>query len=134
MNRRALLVLAALFSFALLVIIGCGGGGGSSSPTNPGGGGGPSFDLHFPATGASQSFTFTQAGTWVYHCTPHGSQTSGMRGEVVVDMGSANDSALVAVGESNTLTFSPASVSIKPGGTVRWVNESSMTNHTVTRP
>lgn len=133
MNRRALLVLAALFSIAFFVILGCGGGGGGG-PTTPGGGGGPTFDLRFPATGASQSFTFTPAGSWVYHCTPHGSQTSGMRGTVVVDAGSAIDSALVSVGESNTLTFTPATVTIKPGGTVRWVNESSMTNHTVTRP
>ena len=133
MNRRALLVLAALFSFALLVIIGCGGGGGGSNPTNPGGGG-PTFDLHFPATNASQSFTFTTNGSWAYHCTPHGTQTSGMHGEVVVAAASANDSALVIVGDNDTFTFTPSSVTIKTGGTVRWVNESSMTNHTVTRP
>lgn len=130
MNRRAVLVLAALFSFPVVVVIGCGGGGSKS--TNPGGGAGPSFDLRFPATGASQSFTFTPAGTWDYHCTPHGN--SGMTGTVVVDMGSSNDSALVTVGPSNSLTFSPSSVTIKPGGSVRWVNASSMTNHTVTRP
>lgn len=132
MNRRALLVLAALFTFTFAVILGCGGGGSKS--TNPGGGGGPSFNLTFPATGTSRSFTFTPAGSWVYYCAAHGSPTSGMRGTVVVDMGSSNDSALVTVGPSNTLTFSPASVTIKPGGSVRWVNASSMTNHTVTRP
>ena len=132
MTRRAFLVLAALFSFAFVVIIGCGGGGGSN-PTNPGGGG-PTFNLTFPATGASQSLVFNDAGSWVYHCTPHGTATSGMRGTVVVDAGSANDSALVTGGPSNTLTCDPTSVTIKPGGRVRWFNESSMTNHTVTRP
>lgn len=129
MNRRALFVLAALFSLAIVVIIGCGSGGGGG-PTNPGGG--PTFDLRFPATGVSRTFTFTTDGSWAYRCTPHAS--SGMQGTVVVSAGSMNDSVLVTVGPSNTLTFSPASVTIKTGGTVRWVNASSMTNHTVTRP
>jgi plastocyanin len=129
MNRRALLVLAALFSLVFVVIIGCGGGGSKS--TNPGGGG-PSFNLTFPATGTSRSFTFPTDGSWAYHCTPHAS--SGMQGTVVVNSSSMNDSALVTVGPSNSLTFSPATVTIKTGGTVRWVNASSMTNHTVTRP
>lgn len=133
MNRRALFALAALWSSAFLLIAGCGGGGGGG-PTSPGGGGtpDPAFDLRFPATGASQSFTFAKDGTWDYVCTPHAG--SGMEGTVVVNAGSANDSALVTIGPSNTLTFSPASVTIKTGGTVRWVNASNMTNHTVTRP
>lgn len=132
MNRRALLALAVLSSTASLLLAGCGGGGGSG-PTNPGGTpSDPVFDLRFPATGASQSFTFTKDGTWTYVCTPHAG--SGMEGTVVVNAGAAQDSALVTVGPSNTLTFSPASVTIKTGGTVRWVNASSMTNHTVTRP
>ncbi len=133
MRRHTLPVLAALYSTAFLLIAGCGGGGGGG-PTNPGGGGTPDpvFDLRFPATGASQSFTFTKDGAWDYACTPHAG--SGMDGTVVVNAGSANDSALVTIGPSNTLTFSPASVTIKTGGTVRWVNASNMTNHTVTRP
>lgn len=131
MTRRSLVVLVALYAFAIAVIFGC-GGGGSNSTAPPGPGGGPTFDLSFPATGASRSFTFTDAGTWDYKCTPH--QGSGMTGTVVVSAGSANDSALVTVGPSNSLTFSPSSVTIKTGGTVRWVNASSMTIHTVTRP
>lgn len=131
MNRiaRSLPLGLLLLAIAALVIAGC--GGGSSKSTSPGGGG-PTFDMHFPATGSSQQFTFTTAGTWAYHCTPH--QGSGMTGTVVVDMSAGSDSALVQVGPSNTLTFSPSSVSIKPNGHVRWVNASSMTNHTVTRP
>ena len=131
MTRRAILVVGSLFTLTLAVIAGC--GGGSSKSTNPGGGGGgPSFDLHFPATNASQQFTFADAGTWGYHCTPH--QGSGMTGTVVVDAGSANDSALVQVGPGDALSYSPSTVTIKPGGHVRWVNVSSMTMHTVTRP
>lgn len=130
MTRRALLVVGSLFTLALALIAGC--GGGSSKSTTPGGGGGPTFDLRFPATNASQQLAFTAAGSWDYHCTPH--QGSGMTGTVVVDAGSANDSALVTIGTGNTLTFTPSSVTIKPGGLVRWVNASNMTNHTVTRP
>lgn len=128
MNRRALIVLGVLVSFAFAVIIGCGGSGSRS--TNPGGGG-PSFNLTFPAQNVSRQFTFTTAGTWDYHCTAH----SNMDGVVVVDAGSANDSALVDVSSAGMAqTYTPSSVTIKPGGSVRWVNKSTMTNHTVTRP
>lgn len=131
MNRNGILVFLALLSTALAVVLGC--GGGSSKSTNPGGGAsGPSFDLHFPASGTSQRFDFADAGTWDYHCTPHGNQ--GMTGTVVVSAGAPVDSAFVQVGPGNALTFSPSSVSIRPGGHVRWQNVSSMTNHTVTRP
>jgi plastocyanin len=130
MNRRGLVVLASLFAlvFVVTVIMGCGGGSKSTSPPA-----GPSFDLRFPATGASQTFTFTTAGTWAYHCTPH--QGAGMTGTVTVDAGAPSDSALVNVSNgSSTLQFFPSAVSIKPNGHVRWVNASPMTNHTVTRP
>jgi VCBS repeat-containing protein len=127
MNRSALIVLGSLVSFALVVIIGC--GGGSSKSTGPGASG-PSFDFTFPATGVSHEFTFNDAGTWDYHCRNHG----GMIGAVTVSSGSAVDSVVVTVGPGNTQTFSPTPATIKVGGKVRWVNGSSMTNHTVTRP
>ncbi len=132
MNRNGIMAFLALLTLALAVVLGC--GGGSSSSTNPGGGGGggPTFDLHFPATGASQRFDFADAGTWDYHCTPHGNQ--GMTGTVAVSASASDDSAVVQVGPGNALVFSPSSVTIKPGGYVRWVNASSMTIHTVTRP
>jgi hypothetical protein len=124
MNRRAVIVLGVLLTFAVAVIIGC--GGSSSKSTNPGGGG-PTFDLRFP----SQQFTFTTAGSWDYHCSAH----NGMVGVVVVDAASLNDSALVDVSSAGMApTFTPSSVTIKPNGHVRWVNKSTMTNHTVTRP
>ena len=131
MNRRALLVLGSLFTFALVVILGCGDDGGDN-PTNPGGGGGPTFNLTFPATGTSHSFMFMDIGTWSYRCTPHSG--SGMTGTVTVNASSANDSVVVELGQGNALTFTPSAVTVKPHGIVRWVNVSSMTNHTVTRP
>lgn len=130
MNRPALVVVLSLYTFALVVVLGCGGGGGGGGPTNPGGGG-PSFNFTFPASGTSQLFTFTTAGSFTYGCTSH----SGMNGTVIVDAGAALDSAVVGVGSAGgSLSYSPSSVTIKPGGYVRWVNQSSMSNHTVTRP
>jgi plastocyanin len=136
MRLRPLLVIGGLFAVITIAIFlsSCGGGSSSTSPGTGGGGGGsgPSFDLSFPATGASRSFTFATAGTWNYQCSPHGN-CCGMTGSVVVNAGATEDSAVVTVGPGNTLSYSPATVTVKPGGTVRWVNASSATNHTVTR-
>jgi plastocyanin len=127
MTRRSLTVLGILFTFALVVIIGCGGGGSNS--TNPGPTG-PTLNFAFPATGVSHSFVFTDAGAWGYRCVAHG----GMTGTVTVAAGGL-DSVVVSVGPGNTTTFSPATTTIKVGGTVRWVLASTtMFNHTVTRP
>jgi plastocyanin len=99
---------------------------------------GPNFNLAFPtagtlaAPGTSNKLVFNDVGSWGYRCIPHGS--SGMTGTINVDAASANDSAFVQVGPGDALAFSPASVTIKPGGYVRWANVSSMTIHTVTRP
>lgn len=136
MRLRPLLVIGGLFAVITIAIFlsSCGGGSSSTSPGTGGGGGGsgPSFDLSFPATGASRSFTFATAGTWNYQCSPHGN-CCGMTGSVVVNAGATEDSAVVTVGPGNSLSYSPATVTVKPGGTVRWVNASSATNHTVTR-
>ena len=131
MHSRMLLVPA--LAIVAITLVGCGtkstspayGGGGGGTPT------GPSFNLTFPATGSSQSVTFTDIGSWAYHCTPH--QGMGMTGTVVVSASASSDSATVTVGVP-TNTFAPATVTIKPGGYVRWVNGSSVTIHTVTRP
>ena len=82
--------------------------------------------------GTSHEFVFTTVGSWNYHCIPHAS--SGMTGTIVVSASSMVDSAVVQVGPSDALVFSPASVTIKQNGKIRWVNMSSMTIHTVTRP
>jgi len=130
-----LLLLPAL-ALATLTLGSC----GSKSSTSPAGGGsgpptGPTFNLVFTAQGASQSFTFTDAGSWGYHCNPHGSL--GMTGTVVVSAAGA-DSDTVAVGVNGSggaaFVFTPSTVTIKPGGHVRWINRSTMINHTVTRP
>jgi plastocyanin len=139
MDHRRSLVLAALSAFLVTGIL-AGSCSKSTSPYGSGGGGspapgGPSFNLGFPATGASAQVTFTDAGTWPYHCAPH--QGLGMTGTVVVNASGA-DSDTVAVGVNAVgaaaFVFTPATVTIKPGGHVRWINRSSMTNHTVTRP
>ena len=92
---------------------------------------GPTFDYRFPQTGTSHARVFTEVGTWDYRCTPHAG--AGMTGSVVVDGASTTDSVLVQVGTANGFTFQPATATVKTGGTVRWVNVSAMTNHTVTR-
>ena len=142
MPRRALLVPAALFCvlIAAIVIGACskGGGGYGTTYPAPGGGGTTSFNLAFPATGASQSYTFTTAGSFLYHCVPHGTGSGTMKGTVVVSAGATADSDTVAVGidasNAPALAFKPSSVTIKPGGHVRWINRSSMVNHTMTYP
>jgi len=137
MPDRRILVAAALFSaIAITAVIGACSSGGGGSPTSPNpGGGGTTFSLSFPATGTSQKFTFPTAGTFPYHCIPHGS--SGMTGTVVVNASGA-DSDTVAVGRDASynpaLSFKPSTTTIKPGGYVRWINRSSMVNHTVTAP
>lgn len=72
--------------------------------------------------------TFNTLGTFRYHCSIHGSQTSGMNGDVTVIAGTP-DSAKVNI---SSLTFSPNAVTIHQGGYVKWV--ANGVNHTVTRP
>ncbi len=121
-------------ALALLAVVALASGCGSkkSSPTAPGpAGGGPSFDFSFASVGTSHAITFPNEGHFGYHCAPH--RTSGMTGAVHVTSG-APDSATVEVGPNGTTTFSPATVAIRPGGTVRWVRPgtSSLGNHTAT--
>jgi plastocyanin len=93
---------------------------------------GPSLSLTFPTAGAVRFFTFTDVGSWDYHCIPH--QSFGMVGTVVVDSNSVVDTATVDVGGAVAFRFTPGTVTVKRGGVVRWVNSSSLTTHTVTRP
>lgn len=127
------IAIAALTAAIALAAASC--GGKDSSPTSPGGGGGgggPSFNFSFPAVGSSNSIAFPNAGTFNYHCTPH--QGSGMAGSVIVSSGGAAVDT-VEVGPNGTLTFSPSTVTISPGGTVVFVRPatSSFSNHTATR-
>lgn len=127
---RSTSIVAALFALACVAML-AGGCSKKSSSAPAGGSGGPALGFTFPATGVSNQFTFTTVGSWDYHCIPH--QASGMTGTVIVATAGA-DSALVQVGGGSGFQFVPASVTIKQGGYVRWVNVSSFTNHTVTRP
>ncbi|HUK64232.1 MAG TPA: hypothetical protein VLV15_12890, partial [Dongiaceae bacterium] len=70
--------------------------------------------------------TFANAGSYGYHCTIHGTV---MAGTVNVSAGSANDSVLVTIGSGGN-NYSPATVDVKPGGHVRWINVG--VTHTVT--
>ena len=127
--RSAFLV----FGFFLAIAAGIASCGSSTSPSGGGGAAtGPNFDFGFPATSVSHAFTFADTGSWAYQCSPHGN-CCGMTGTVVVTSTASAESALVSVGNSDQLSFSPQSVSIKPGGVVRWVNVSTFGNHTVTR-
>jgi plastocyanin len=133
---RRVFGLAALSLGVALVVVAC----NSNNPTSPYGGGnnggngtggnngGTSFNLGPFALGQSAVFTFANAGTFGYHCITH--RALGMVGTVQVDTSGA-DSALVQVGASG-YTFTPSTAHIKPGGHVRWVNASGMTDHTVT--
>ncbi len=132
MGSRRHVVVSVAASLALLAALSaC--SSKSSSPTGPGGGGTPNppapFDLGPFGVSRSIALTFPNAGTFGYHCRPH---AASMTGTVTVNA-SGDDSAVVSVGPGSTLTFQPASVTVKPGGYVRWVNvNSTMTIHTVT--
>lgn len=120
---------------AAVYLVSCSSSGGGGSPTSPGGGGGGTvtFSFTFPSVGSSSSQIFATAGNYAYHCNAH--QGAGMTGTVVVDAGSAVDSALVNVGSGSSNVFSPSSVTIKPGGLVRWVRPAgvSASNHSAVR-
>ena len=105
-----------------------------NTPTSPGPGPGPGpgsntpFDSGLHSSGFVFIRAFPVAGDVPYFCLPHGS--SGMTGTVTVSSGSITDTADVVVGPSGSFVFSPASVTVKVGGHVRWTWGSS--NHTVT--
>jgi plastocyanin len=134
-GRALVLVLAALV--AVLAAASCkgptsayggGGSGGSTGGGGTGGGTGTRFDLGPFAIGESAVLTFPSAGVIGYHCTTH--RNMGMTGTLQVDASGA-DSMLVRIG-SNGFSFTPSTAHVKPGGYVRWVNASSLANHTVT--
>jgi plastocyanin len=94
---------------------------------------GPNFSFTFPSAGASHEEAFPDAGSFGYQCLTHGSS---MSGTVNVQTG-GQDSIVVTVGANGGVAanvFSPATVTIKPGGKVRWVlANNALTNHTATR-
>jgi plastocyanin len=130
--------LALALALFAAVVAGCSSSDNGAAPTPPVTG--PTFSFAFPAAGSvatpgtsnKRVFPAGEEGTWTYRCIPHGS--AGMTGTVTVLAGAPVDSALVQVGAGNALAFGPNAVTIHAGGYVRWINVSSMTIHTVTRP
>ena len=142
----------AIPALVLVAAIGAGCSSATTPTMTPTPVPGPNFSFGFPAAGSpppaapgtSNQLIFTDVGSWVYRCIPHGA--SGMVGTVIVDSSTTRDSATVEVGANGPnaggLNFSCVlcdtvgsnTVHIKPGGYVRWFNVSAMTIHTVTRP
>jgi len=76
--------------------------------------------------GAVFKHVFAGAGSFPYHCNFH----PDMHGSVTVSAGGA-DSALVSIVNTTATGFQPTTVTIVPGGYVRWINVSAQ-SHTVT--
>jgi plastocyanin len=100
-------------------VLGCNGksatnpyGGGSTGGT--GGTGNTPFNSGTLNAPASFVRIFPTAGTVGYHCNFH--QSMGMTGDVTVVSGAADSMIVTASGTS----FTPATVSIRPGGYVHW--------------
>ena len=127
MKLTRLVVLAAALS--ILALAGC--SKDDDSPTSPGGGtpnpGSVTFSSGNFASGVFVH-TFTTDGTYDYRCTLHASM--GMTGQVVVSAAGA-DSPNVTI---NSHTFGPATVNVKTGSYVKWVNGGAAGTHNVTRP
>src|SRR5262249_21692677 len=76
-------------------------------------------------TGGVFDHVFPHAGTYPYLCLRHPTQ----KANVIVSAGGA-DSATVQIADATAAGFVPSSVTIRPGGHVRWVN-ASYQNHAV---
>jgi plastocyanin len=119
------LALAALLVFVAVWVAAC--SKSSDKGTNPPP---PGSELNSGNLGGGVVFqhTFASAGSFPYKCTNHPVMT----GTVTVSASSANDSAFVAIVNMTSTGFSPQSVTIKPGGHVRWLNNLGQPAHTVT--
>ena len=125
----ALLVLLTTLSAAAIV-----GGCSKDKGTNPPATTPESFDsgnlvIATPFTHIFSASIATMT-TFSYRCKYHSGSPFNMTGSVVVDPASSNTSASVAVAD---YSFTPKTVTVKPGSTVTWT-QSSGTTHTVTRP
>ncbi len=99
-----------------------------NNPASPGGSAGLEINSGNVPPGGVYQHVFANAGTFPYHCTIHPPMTGN---SVTVSASSSNDSAFVQIVSASTPGFSPSSVTIKPGGHVRWINAHTVT-HTVT--
>jgi len=82
------------------------------------------------STTGSQNYIhlFVTAGVYTYHCKYHQISTYGETGTVAVNDGGP-DSAFVTIFQG---AYNPASVTVRPGGQVRWQNFDDGVHHTVT--
>lgn len=133
MNRRWIVFASVMTGTLVLgmVLLGCGKGSSPMAPSYGGGGGGVGgvaadtpFDSGTLTAPAGFDHMFPTAGQVGYHCNFH--VASGMVGTVVIAAGGDSSATVTASG----MTFTPSSVTIRPGGTVHW----SITGgtHTVT--
>jgi len=115
MRRNQPAVLAAALSLAVALaggtLAGC-SEGNDPAPTAPGPGTG--FNSGNITAPGDYVRTFATADTIGYHCIIHLSM--GMVGTVRVADGGADSAVVIASGA----TFNPATVTIKPGGSVHW--------------
>ncbi|MGE5175794.1 MAG: hypothetical protein ACM3JJ_05400 [Hyphomicrobiales bacterium] len=124
-SRSAWLV-AVAFVAALVTATSCNSynksGNGYGVPTSPGTG----LELNSGnlAPNATYTHRFASTGSFHYHCIYH----SPMTGTVTVSANAADTLVTVTI-TSDTAPFPSATVA--PGGTVRWINDNSMT-HTIT--
>jgi hypothetical protein len=89
----------------------------SKTPTSPGGG--TQLSLALPAGGGSATKTFgTNDERIGYKCGIHPAMTGDT---VIVSSASSVESVLVTVVSMTAPGFSPSTVTVKPGGKVRWV-------------
>ena len=126
---RAVWSLSVVAAVVVVGAFGLGCSKGSDKVMNPGPGGNPSFDSGIQSVGFTKDVVFPVVGTVNYYCTPHG-VSQGMVGSVTIIAGDPDSLLNVSVAPGGSFTFSPANVSIRPGGTVHWVWASS--GHSVT--
>lgn len=87
--------------------------------------GGAGVDSGDIPPGGSWNHTFTQIGTFTYHCHPHPSMTGYV---TVLGSGATRPDANVTI---ESYGFRPMQLVVRPGTTVRWDNLDNVT-HTVT--
>jgi len=118
-------IVLALLLLSAAIVLSC---SKKSSPTAPAGGGGSveNFDSGVFASGVFVH-TYSTAGTFGYHCSVHGAV---MSGSVTVASGMP-DSNFVNIGQTGN-TYTPSSISVKPGGYIKWTHVSG--THSVTSP